>query len=106
MANRARAVDEFQAGTTKLIGLQIQAGGVGITLTAAHHLLFVQRDWSPANSDQAEDRICRLGQKSTCVIYDIFSDHELDQIIRRVLASKARLMAATASAMPSTFAKD
>ena len=106
MANRSKAVDEFQAGTTKLIGLQIQAGGVGITLTAAHHLLFVQRDWSPANSDQAEDRICRLGQKSTCVIYDIFSDHELDQIIRRVLASKARLMAATASAMPSTFAKD
>jgi SWI/SNF-related matrix-associated actin-dependent regulator 1 of chromatin subfamily A len=99
--DRAKIVDNFQSGQTKLIGLQIQAGGVGITLTAAHHLLFVQRDFSPANSDQAEDRICRLGQKSTCVIYDILSDHPLDQIIKRVLASKARLMLATTSAIPA-----
>lgn len=99
--DRAKIVDDFQSGATKLIGLQIQAGGVGITLTAAHHMLFVQRDFSPANCDQAEDRICRIGQKSTCVIYDILSSHPLDEIIHRVLASKARLMLATTSAIPA-----
>jgi len=99
--DRASIVDNFQSGATKLIGLQIQAGGVGITLTAAHHMLFVQRDFSPANCDQAEDRICRIGQKSTCVIYDILSSHPLDEIIHRVLASKARLMSATTSAIPA-----
>lgn len=101
MEDRAKAVDDFQAGTVKLIGLQIKAGGVGITLTAAHHMLAVQRNWAADDSDQIEDRICRLGQKHTCVIYDILSDHPLDQIIRSVLASKARLMADTAGAIPT-----
>ena len=99
--DRASIVDEFQQGRTKLIGLQIQAGGVGITLTAAHHMLFVQRDFSPANCDQAEDRICRIGQKSTCQIMDILSSHPLDEIIHKVLVSKARLMLDTTSAIPA-----
>lgn len=101
MPDRAKAVDDFQSGAIKLIGLQIKAGGVGITLTAAHHMLFVQRDWSAADSDQAEDRICRLGQKLPCVIYDLLSTHPLDLIIKAVLASKARLMADTAGAIPT-----
>lgn len=99
--DRATIVDDFQSGATKLVGLQIQAGGTGLTLTTAHHMLFVQRDFSPANCDQAEDRICRIGQKSTCVIYDILSSHPLDEIIHRVLRSKARLMLATTSAIPA-----
>ena len=99
--DRASIVDDFQQGRTKLIGLQIQAGGTGLTLTTAHHMLFVQRDFSPDRCDQAEDRICRIGQKSTCQIMDILSTHPLDEIIHRVLRSKARLMSATTSAIPS-----
>lgn len=99
--DRATIVDDFQSGATKLIGLQIQAGGTGLTLTASHFILFVQRSFSPAECDQAEDRICRIGQKSTCVIYDILSSHPLDEIIHKVLASKARLMLATTSAIPA-----
>ena len=101
MEQREAAVYRFQQGETKLIGLQTKAGGVGLTLTAAHHLLYVQRDWSVADGDQAEDRICRLGQKHTCVIYDILSAHPLDQIIRKVLDRKAGLMSATTSAIPT-----
>ncbi len=99
--NRAKIVDDFQAGTTKLIGLQIQAGGTGLTLTASHFILFVQRSFSPAECDQAEDRICRIGQRSTCEIMDILSSHPLDEIIHKVLRSKARLMLATTSAIPA-----
>jgi SWI/SNF-related matrix-associated actin-dependent regulator 1 of chromatin subfamily A len=101
MQERDDAVRKFQQGETKLIGLQTKAGGVGLTLTAAHHLLYVQRDWSVADGDQAEDRICRLGQKHTCVIYDILSEHPLDQIIRKVLDRKTALMSATTSAIPT-----
>ena len=101
MVDRAKAVDDFQAGRASLIGLQQDAGGVGITLTAAHHMLYVQRDWKVDAGTQAEDRICRIGQTETCVIYDILSDHPLDQIIRGVLRSKARLMAATTSEIPA-----
>lgn len=96
---RAIAVRGFQEGLFKLIGIQTQAGGVGITLTAAHHMLMVQRDWS--GNEQAEDRICRIGQTETCVIWDIISDHPLDRIIHSVLRSKARLHSETMSAIPT-----
>lgn len=98
---RSRAVDRFQNGETKLIGLQTVAGGAGLTLTAAHHLLYVQRDFSPANGNQAEDRICRLGQNEPCVIIDILTDHPLDLIIRQVLERKARLVSASTGAIQS-----
>ncbi len=94
-------VGKFQSGETKLIGLQLKAGGVGLNLTAAHFTLFVQRSFSPSECDQAEDRTPRIGQKHTCVIMDILSDHPLDEIIHRVLRSKARLMSATTSAIPA-----
>ncbi len=99
--DRDKAVEDFQAGRTKLIGLQIKAGGVGINLTAAHHTLFVQRNFSATDCEQAEDRTPRIGQKHTCMIMDILSSHPLDEIIHRVLASKARLMLATTSAIPA-----
>lgn len=99
--DRFQAVSEFQDGRVKLIGFHPQAGGVGITLTAAHHLLFVQRDWSVAVNSQAEDRICRIGQRETCVIYDIVSNHPLDTRIFNALRSKSTLMNSTMEAVPS-----
>jgi len=56
--NRDRFVAEFQALKLKGIGCTIQAGGIGITLTAAHQVVFVDLDWTPANNLQAEDRLC------------------------------------------------
>lgn len=99
--DRFQAVEDFQAGRVKLIGLQSQAGGVGITLTAAHHLLHVQLDWSPSVNSQIEDRICRIGQRKTCVIYKIVSDHPLDTRIFNALLSKSKLMNSTMEAVPS-----
>jgi len=100
--DRNKAVKDFQSGTTKLIGIHPLAGGVGITLTAAHHLLFVQRDWSAAVNSQAEDRINRLGQRETCVIYDIVSGHPLDTRIFSTLMRKQDLMSTVSSAIPSS----
>lgn len=99
--DRHEAVEDFQSGRFTLIGLHPQAGGIGITLTAAHHLLFVQRDWSVAVNSQAEDRICRIGQRETCIIYDIVSNHPLDTRIFNALRSKSKLMNSTMEAVPS-----
>lgn len=55
---RFNIVKLFQSGKLKGVGLTIQAGGVGLTLTRASHALFVDLDWTPAMNIQAEDRLC------------------------------------------------
>lgn len=100
---RARAVELFQDGDVDIIGIQTLAGGVGITLTRAHHMLMVQRDWSPALNEQAEDRICRIGQKNAVVIYDLLANHPLDEIISRALRDKQKRISATVDRVEHTI---
>ncbi len=60
---REWAVKEFQEGRKKIFIGQTRAAGVGITLTAADTVVFVEVDWVPGVVTQCEDRLCRIGQK-------------------------------------------
>ena len=67
---KQKSVDSFQNNTEcKVIIVNIQSGGVGITLTAASDVLFVEMPWTSADCDQCECRAHRNGQKNvvTCV---------------------------------------
>lgn len=67
---KQKSVDSFQnAPDCKVIIVNIQSGGVGITLTAASDVLFVEMPWTSADCDQCECRAHRNGQKNvvTCV---------------------------------------
>ena len=92
---RSLSVMRFQCEEVGVIGIQLQAGGTGITLTRASHMLMVQRDWSPAVNVQAEDRICRIGQEHPVIIYDMFANHPLDQKLSRALRAKQTRIAST-----------
>jgi SWI/SNF-related matrix-associated actin-dependent regulator 1 of chromatin subfamily A len=93
---RAEIVRQFQEGELKGVGLTIGAGGVGITLTRASTMLFVDLDWTPAMNIQAEDRIHRIGQKAQSAHYiHLVSDHPLDQRVHQLLAAKMDLIRAT-----------
>ncbi len=86
---RFNIVKLFQSGKLKGVGLTIQAGGVGLTLTRASHALFVDLDWTPAMNIQAEDRICRIGQTSDKVLIKrMVSNHPLDKHIQMLLEWK------------------
>jgi SWI/SNF-related matrix-associated actin-dependent regulator 1 of chromatin subfamily A len=61
---RKRLTDEFQSGSLDVM-IITDAGGVGINLYRASHIITVERDWVPANEEQAESRLHRLGQKNT-----------------------------------------
>lgn len=77
--NRQKIVNKFQNGELKGVAVSIKAGGVGITLTRAWKAIFVDLDWVPGANQQAEDRICRIGQESQKVeIVRMVSDHVLD----------------------------
>ncbi|WP_311267490.1 SNF2-related protein [Sphingobium sp. WCS2017Hpa-17] len=73
VAGKARqaAVDRFQsrgAGFDAML-LSPKAGGVGLTLTAANHVIHLSRWWNPAVEDQATDRAYRIGQDKDVTVY-------------------------------------
>ena len=93
LEKRQEIVDAFQAGHLKGIALTIRAGGVGLTLTHAWKVLFVDLDWVPGWNSQAEDRVCRIGQTSNKVeIVRMVNDHPLTLHILNILVEKTRLI--------------
>jgi SNF2 family DNA or RNA helicase len=84
---RQGMVDRFQAGESKVFTGTIKAGGVGITLTAASHVILVDRPWTPGDVEQAEDRCHRLGQKNA-VFATWLQLGQIDQAIDSLLQEK------------------
>lgn len=89
---KAAAVAAFQAGESKYIVCNVQAGGVGITLTRASVMLFVEIPWSPAVLRQAEDRIHRIGATRPCQIIRLVGINTLDKDILDAIAYKERFI--------------
>lgn len=67
---------------------QIQAAGVGITLTAANTVYFVEPDWVPANILQASDRCHRIGQKSAVTVEFLITKDGADEYIFKKVIDK------------------
>jgi SNF2 family DNA or RNA helicase len=88
---RQAAIDDFQAGKTKWILFTAQAGGVGVTLTAARRLIMLQRPWSLVDYKQAIDRVHRIGseQHESILITDYVTEGTIEERVIRVLEGKA-----------------
>ena len=76
---RGEIVEEFQNGEHDLLVLNIQAGGVGITLTEASNVAFVEIPWTFAEIEQAEDRTHRIGQKDAVNVHFLLADDTIDR---------------------------
>lgn len=88
---RQQAVDDFQSGKTKWILFTAQAGGVGITLTAARRLVMLQRPWSLVDHKQALDRVHRIGSEihDSVIITDYVTEGTIEERVLQVLETKA-----------------
>ena len=79
--------------------LSPRAGGVGLTLTAANHVIHLSRWWNPAVEDQCTDRVYRIGQLRPVHIYyplavhpdPKISDHSFDLSLNNLLENKRAL---------------
>ena len=88
---RQDAIDAFQRGDIKWILFTAQAGGVGVTLTAARRLIMLQRPWSLVDYKQALDRVHRIGSEihDSIVITDYVTEDSIEERVLHVLKNKA-----------------
>lgn len=93
---RQQIVEDFQNNPdTKLLVLNIQAGGEGLTLTASSNVAFVEFPWSPGKMDQASDRVHRKGQKNAVTVWSFVAQDTIDQKMTSLIASKRKIVSAT-----------
>ena len=87
-AERTRIVAEFQAGRLCGVAGTIGAMGVGVTMTRAAQVLFVDESWTPAENAQARDRAHRIGQERSVNVVRMIARHAVDERVSAVLAEK------------------
>lgn len=82
--NRQAIVDEFNdpRGRKRILLLSLTAGGVGLNLIGANHLILLDLHWNPQLEAQAQDRIFRVGQKKNVIIYKIICMDTVEQRIK------------------------
>jgi len=87
---RQQAIDDFQNGRTKWILFTAQAGGVGVTLTAARRLVMLQRPWSLVDYKQAIDRVHRIGSEihDSIIITDYVTEGTIEEKVIETLGAK------------------
>jgi superfamily II DNA or RNA helicase len=88
---REEMVDEFQAGQAPVFLLSLKAGGTGLNLTRATHVLHYDRWWNPAVEDQATDRAYRIGQSRSVQVHRLIAEGTLEDRIATLLEKKREL---------------
>ena len=89
VSERDAAKDAFQSGRAKVCLATVQAGGVGLTLTAAQTVVFLGRPFSLVDTLQAEDRPHRPGiEHESLEIIDVVTRNSVDQRVQRVLRER------------------
>jgi non-specific serine/threonine protein kinase len=76
-----------------LFVLSLKAGGTGLTLTAANHVVHVDRWWNPAVEDQATDRAFRIGQRRAVQVRKLVSAGTVEEKIATMINQKRGLAA-------------
>jgi hypothetical protein len=90
---RQQAVDLFQnSDDQKVIACNIKAAGVGLTLTAASDVLFLEQGWTPSDMEQGADRCHRIGQKDSVTAWLMLTANTIDEDIAMLIDHKRSIV--------------
>ena len=95
---RDRLVADFQEGGSPVLIASTRAGGLGLNLTAATHVVHYDRWWNPAVEDQATDRAHRIGQTRTVEVHKLVTAGTIEERIAQLLDRKRELADAVVAA--------
>jgi SNF2 family DNA or RNA helicase len=90
---RGALVQRFQEDpTVPFFVLSVKAGGAGLNLTAASHVVHFDRWWNPAVEDQATDRAYRIGQHRNVLVHKLVCRGTVEERIDRLIEDKQALV--------------
>ena len=87
---REAAIADFNRGGPSAFLLSLKAGGFGLNLTKATHVIHFDRWWNPATESQATDRAHRIGQTKTVFVHLFIAVATLEERVDEMLVRKAR----------------
>ncbi|MFS0637326.1 DEAD/DEAH box helicase [Mesobacillus foraminis] len=88
---RDTLIEQFQNREFPIFLLSLKAGGTGLNLTAANHVIHYDRWWNPAVENQATDRAYRIGQSRFVHVHKLISTGTLEEKIDAMLEKKQSL---------------
>ncbi|MFA5536283.1 MAG: DEAD/DEAH box helicase [Bacillota bacterium] len=89
---RGEMVDQFNGEQyVPYMVLSLRAGGVGLNLTAANHVIHFDRWWNPAVENQATDRAFRIGQTKNVMVHKFVTKGTIEEKIAAILEEKQKL---------------
>lgn len=94
VAKRSQIVEAFQGEAyVPYVVLSVRAGGTGLNLTNAGHVIHFDRWWNPAVENQATDRAYRIGQKRNVLVHKLVCKGTIEEKIDEMLETKKELAA-------------
>ena len=91
-AKRTQIVETFQGEDyVPFVVLSVKAGGTGLNLTGANHVIHFDRWWNPAVENQATDRAYRIGQTRNVMVHKLVCQGTIEEKIDAMLSAKREL---------------
>ncbi|SPF38641.1 conserved hypothetical protein [Candidatus Desulfosporosinus infrequens] len=93
VSKRKDLVAKFQgADYVPFMVLSIKAGGIGLNLTSANHVIHFDRWWNPAVENQATDRAFRIGQMKNVIVHKFITKGTVEEKIDQMIEDKTKLL--------------
>ncbi len=104
VGKRKKIIEQFQGDAyIPFMVLSLKAGGVGLNLTKANHVIHFDRWWNPAVENQATDRAFRIGQHKAVMVHKFVTKGTIEEKIDAMLTKKGELAADVVAASGETW---